>query len=450
MTWKDPPPTRQKYWQSPRFLIPPSAVAMLIPSSFDPNDIARLKYALYGYGPPTAGTHIDQSGTPIPSSPTMPSPKFAVGDEVIVLEDFTYDDRQFPAELECVVTSISPGGFTLSFPNGHPDQGNPSWNFTISYADKIGKPVDNRPKISLESVIMAEDKKKAIRAATSQIEHHSKIFDDWGFSEVFEKGTAVSLLFYGPPGTGKTLTAQAIADSLDLKLKIIQTAEVESSVPGQCERNIKQFFETAAKKKQLLLFDECDSLICDRNEVGMILGAQINALLTALEAYTGVVVFTTNRLGRMDPAFERRVSAKIEFEMPNEEQRRAIWERLIPKKAPLSEDVDFAMLAKFPLPGGNIKNVVLNAARYAAFLGKERIDEECFEHAIEKEVQGLKGFEAAFKRQPKLPQRLPRDAEMGREGGQKTIKRVMKKDVVKELTEGTDAEIEEQPEEATA
>jgi AAA+ superfamily predicted ATPase len=285
-----------------------------------------------------------------------------------------------------------------------------------------------KQKVSLDSVIMPEDKKQQIRAAISQLEHHNLIFEKWGFGEVFEKGTAVSLLFYGVPGTGKTLAAQAIADSLGLRLKMIQTAEVESSEPGQAERNIKAFFSNAVHQKQLLLFDECDSLICDRNEVGMILGGQINALLTALESYTGVVVFTTNRLGKMDPAFERRVSAKIEFTFPDKSQRRAIWQRLLPKKAPVDVGVDLDVLAGFPLAGGNIKNAVLNAARHAAFHRKTTIDEECFHHAIEKEAQSIKGFEAAFEQQTKLPRPASGEADVSRKPGRLAKKAVRTSD----------------------
>src|SRR5690606_797666 len=76
-----------------------------------------------------------------------------------------------------------------------------------------------KPKVSMDSVILAADKKAQIEAALSQIDNHDQIFTTWGFEQVFEKGTAVSLLLWGIPGTGKTLTAQAIADRFDAKLK---------------------------------------------------------------------------------------------------------------------------------------------------------------------------------------------------------------------------------------
>ncbi len=250
----------------------------------------------------------------------------------------------------------------------------------------------------LKSVILDDLKKEEIMAAISQINHHEMIFTKWGFSDVFEKGTAVSLLFYGKPGTGKTLMAQAIAEYLGQELQLIQSAEVESSEPGQAERNIRAYFEGAEQNNKVLLFDECDSLIYNRDSVGAIMAAQVNVLLSSLEKYKGVVVFTTNRLGHMDPAFERRVSAKIEFPFPRQDVREKIWKRMIPKKAPLAEDVNFASLAKIPIAGGNIKNVVLNAARMAAHKKMKEINHECFIEALTKEVESMKGFSDANKR----------------------------------------------------
>lgn len=260
------------------------------------------------------------------------------------------------------------------------------------------------PKVKVEwnSVILPEDKKEQIQAAISQVKHESTIFEKWGFGDIFEKGTAVSLIFWGVPGTGKTLTAQALADQLNMELKAYSTAEIESSEPGGAERAIKQIFAHAKEKEkeEIVLFDECDSLLADRNEVGVILGAQINALLTEIERFSGVIIFTTNRLGKLDAALERRITTKVEFEFPKEEHRHAIWKRMVPKKAPLENDVSFESLAKFPIAGGNIKNAVLNAARQAAYAGLKKIPQELFIKAAEKEIESITSFSDAHQKNP--------------------------------------------------
>ncbi len=272
---------------------------------------------------------------------------------------------------------------------------------------KIVKTVIKK-KVSFDSVVISNEKREEIKAAISQVDNTNLIFDTWGFSDVFEKGTAITLLFYGIPGGGKTLMAQAIAEELDAELKIYGMAEIGSSEPGGSERFIQKIFKEAKeffnikKQHRVILFDECDALLYDRNKVGVILGAQINTLLTEIERHDGIIIFTTNRIGTLDPALERRIAAKIEFPFPTKEQRVAIWKRMIPKSAPLDKDVDFEKLGVYPLAGGNIKNAVLNAARMAAYKKQKKITMDNFVVAIEREAASQKAFEAEFDKRNKF------------------------------------------------
>jgi SpoVK/Ycf46/Vps4 family AAA+-type ATPase len=264
--------------------------------------------------------------------------------------------------------------------------------FTLSCnsLEKWTKPP--KAKVTFESVIIAEEKKALIMDALEQINHHDLIFDQWGFEDVFEKGTAISMLFYGVPGTGKTLMAQAIADKLDKKLRILGTADIESSEPGAAERNIKQIFEKA-KDDTILLFDECDSLIYDRTNVGAILAAQVNQLLTSLENFKGIVIFTTNQLGVLDEAFNRRLSLKLEFELPDFTERIAIWKRMFPERAPVAKDMDWERLARVEIAGGFIKNTVIRAVRMTAARGFEEINTDIMVSALREEVKAMNKFE---------------------------------------------------------
>lgn len=344
-------------------------------------------------------------------SPLLPSepprsrirPKFRLGDRVVIVPTSRYYGQTpngMPGKvMEREKLSSNRYGYTVVFENEYSNG---------YYEEDIELIVDTleliKPKIYLESVILPEEKKEQIKAAISQLENSDLIFKQWGFESVFEKGTAVTLLFWGVPGTGKTLMSQAIAEELGAELKIYGTAEIQSSEPGGAERAIKKIFSEArrliegAPKRTVILFDECDSLLYDRNKVGAIMAAQINAMLTEIEKHDGVVIFTTNRMGKLDPALERRITAKIEFPFPDKKQRESIWERMIPSKAPLVKEgknkVNFKKLSEYPLAGGNIKNVVLNAARRAAYEKAKEISMYHFLDAIEKEIEGLSAFVA--------------------------------------------------------
>lgn len=335
---------------------------------------------------------------------------FKKGDRVIVQTD----TDNFKEGDELYVVKMPPAGETDKDAYCGIEGGEGEW---IPW--KHLQLVPPRPKVSMESVIIAPEKREVIQAAISQVRNNDKIFSKWGFSATFEKGTAITLLFWGIPGTGKTLMAQAIADQLDYDLKIYGTAEIESSEPGGAERMMKQIFSEAKKankgtRKRIILLDECDSLLMDRSNTGPILGAQINTLLQEIERYEGILILTTNRLGTLDAALERRITTKVEFTFPDRVQREAIWKRLIPEKAPIAKDVDFAKLAMHHLAGGNIKNAVLNAARSAAYQDAQTIEMNHFLVAVEQEKAAMQAFVDQYDQTPHS--RIRNDMKYGENG----------------------------------
>ena len=61
----------------------------------------------------------------------------------------------------------------------------------------------------------------------------------------------------------------------------------------------------------------------------------------------------------------------VDFPLPDESDREKLWRGMFPPQAPLGADVDFQFLANhFPIAGGDIRNVALDAAFLAAQDGK--------------------------------------------------------------------------------
>lgn len=285
-------------------------------------------------------------------------------------------------------------------------------------------------KIDLwKSLVLPEEILLAIQESLSQTnkENEELIFEKWGFGSILEKGKGIAMLFHGYPGTGKTLTAEAIAQHLGRELKIIGSAEVMSAEPGGTERAIKQFFAYAKTNNCVLLFDECDSLIYNRQRVGMIIAAEINCLLGEIERFDGVCLFTTNNTPVLDKAFERRLSFKVEFPKPTKELRMKIWQRMFPKKEAIGEDIDFSLLSKYVITGGQIKNIVLNAARRACFLKRTHVSMDDIIVAIKREESGQNAFN---KVERGMINDIIANSELGMsEGVVKTIKKIKEKDI---------------------
>jgi SpoVK/Ycf46/Vps4 family AAA+-type ATPase len=250
-----------------------------------------------------------------------------------------------------------------------------------------------KPDRKLFSTVIIEDyKKQMIVEALSIIEHQKLIFEKWGFGEIIEKGKGVSLLFYGPPGTGKTLMGEAIAQYTGRHLEVITASEILDKYVGESERRIAQIFRTGGDK--VLLFDECDSLLRDRGRARASWEvSQVNVLLHELEEFQGVSIFTTNHTKHLDAAMDRRIALKVHFELPDAELRKRIWQRMFPEKAPLAKDVNWDLLAEFPISGGYVKNAVLRAARIAAFRESKEITFSIIKEALRQELSALNDYD---------------------------------------------------------
>jgi AAA+ superfamily predicted ATPase len=380
--------------------------------------------------------------------------EFKIGDRVRCIRDFD-GNLAIVGKFGSIVYAAGNRFFKIKFDehiNGHDCGGGYGvehgfgWNFTAANPSEyfeLEKPKAPKPKKIVEltpdneglsrtmgamfaQVVMPKDHKKAILEALCQTDadKHTKLFTTWGFDKVLEKGKGIIFLFHGVPGTGKTMCAQAIAEHLGRKYMILGTGDLQSSVPGQMERNIKEAFIKATKEKLVVIFDECDSLLYKRNMVGAILGAEINTLLSEIERFDGVCILTTNRTATLDEALERRIALKLEFQKPDAQMREYIWSKLIPKKCPLAKDVDIKTLAKeFELCGGNIKNIVLSAARRAVHNEKDEVSMEDFLVAVEKELSGMSAFKDKWRPVSRV-QQSDNTQDLSPASGQKVVSRV--------------------------
>ena len=227
-----------------------------------------------------------------------------------------------------------------------------------------------RTTLEWSDVILPDEVLSPVFEFLNYAAHRQKIFRDWGFDRKLPYGRGLSALFAGPPGTGKTMICSLLAKELGLELYRIDLSQVVNKYIGETEKNLGRVFDEAGRGQVMLLFDEADSLFAKRTEVrsshDRYANLEVNYLLQRMESHDGVVVMTTNAETAIDPAFRRRIRFRIRFPAPDEQQRLALWEGMMPVEAQVADNLDLRIIAqKFPLSGGNIMNALVRAATAA-------------------------------------------------------------------------------------
>jgi len=225
------------------------------------------------------------------------------------------------------------------------------------------------PCYGWDDIVLPIEPFQQLREIEAQVAHRSRVYQDWGFGAKLNRGRGISALFAGQSGTGKTMAAEVLARSLRLDLYRIDLAGVVSKYIGETERNLRSIFAAAERGGVILFFDECDALFGKRSEVkdshDRYANIEVNYLLQRMEDFRGLAILATNRRSALDSAFVRRLRFIIDFPFPDAAHRRRIWQSVFPPQAELQE-IDFAWLARFEIPGGHIRNIALAAAFLAA------------------------------------------------------------------------------------
>jgi AAA+ superfamily predicted ATPase len=214
-----------------------------------------------------------------------------------------------------------------------------------------------------------------LRELVAAIRLRHVVYGEWGFARRLHGTLGIKALFGGPSGTGKTMAAGVIAREAGLDLVKVDLSGLVSKYIGETEKNLNRVFASARAGNALLFFDEADAIFGKRSEVRDAHDRYANIesayLLQMLDTYDGGVILATNLRKNIDDAFARRLHYTIDFPHPNAPLRERLWRGMFPAEAPLADDLDIEFLARqFDLCGGDIRNVVLDAAFLAAADGR--------------------------------------------------------------------------------
>ncbi len=208
------------------------------------------------------------------------------------------------------------------------------------------------------------------------------------------------VLLYGPPGTGKTLLARAVAGEAGVPFFSISGSDFVEMFVGVGASRVRDLFEQAKASAPAIVFvDEIDAVGRQR---GAGLGGghdereqTLNQLLVEMDGFDvsgGVILIAaTNRPDILDPALLRpgRFDRQIAVERPDLSGREAIL-KVHAQGKPLTPEIDLRAVARRTpgFTGADLANVLNEAALLTARTGKELVDDEALDEAIDRVVAG--------------------------------------------------------------
>ena len=208
-------------------------------------------------------------------------------------------------------------------------------------------------------------------------------------------------LLVGPPGTGKTLLAKAMAGEAQVPFFSLSGSDFVEMFVGVGASRVRDLFKQAREKAPCIIFiDEIDAIGRARGKNAIMSNDErestLNQLLVEMDGFSGesgiIVLAATNRPDVLDSALLRpgRFDRQITIDKPDVKGREEIFKVHL-KPIKISQKLDIHKLAEQTpgFAGADISNVCNEAALIAARKGKEAVDMEDFQDAVDRVIGGL-------------------------------------------------------------
>jgi cell division protease FtsH len=211
------------------------------------------------------------------------------------------------------------------------------------------------------------------------------------------------ILLEGPPGTGKTLLAKAIASEANANFISVSASEFIEVFVGVGALKVRNLFKTARENNPCIIFiDEIDAIGKQRSTGALSNNGNderdqtLNQLLAEMDGFASneniLIMAATNRKDILDKALTRpgRFDRIITVPFPDKKSRIEIL-KVHSNNKKFDSNINFDFIADLTngFSGAQIKNLLNEAAIFAARTGSEIINQENILNALDKLVVGL-------------------------------------------------------------
>ncbi|MEO8855611.1 MAG: AAA family ATPase [Burkholderiaceae bacterium] len=189
---------------------------------------------------------------------------------------------------------------------------------------------------SIDDLVGMDDIKAEVAQIKDQYQRRVE-YAEYGIRKPF------NVMFSGPAGTGKTKLASYLAKELRLPILFHSAANLETGFVAGGSKTLSRIMSMAKRRKQCIIFlDEAQDLFMKRGGRRKFDDDTANTLLSVLDGVRSrdeaeiiwIVASNFNSESmQMDEAMLRRFQMKVDFRMPNREERLAIFGHYLAQRA---------------------------------------------------------------------------------------------------------------------
>ncbi|HVZ44666.1 MAG TPA: AAA family ATPase [Ramlibacter sp.] len=189
---------------------------------------------------------------------------------------------------------------------------------------------------SIDDLVGMQDIKSEVFQIKDQYERRAK-YAEYGVDKPF------NVMFSGPAGTGKTKLASYLAKQLNLPILFHSAANLETGYVAGGSNTLGRIVGMARRRKRCIVFlDEAQDLFMKRGGHRKFDDDTQNSLLAILDGvrtrHDAEIIWIVasnfnSETMQMDEAMLRRFQMKVDFRLPNREERLAIVEHYLQRRA---------------------------------------------------------------------------------------------------------------------
>ena len=152
-----------------------------------------------------------------------------------------------------------------------------------------------------------------------------------GLESQVNKKNGFAILLEGWPGTGKSEMIWMLGEKVNKDVLLVQRSDILDMYVGNAEKNLAKFFRQALEDDSILLIDELETLVRNRN--GSNQGheeALIGEFLSQMDLFKekgGMIAATTNHVDKLDAAIVRRFEDHQTFDFLRPDQAISSWQK---------------------------------------------------------------------------------------------------------------------------